>query len=309
MDIPRLMKGNFALQVFDAVIKTPKGINYESNTDETDNVTLLSMVNRWPIKSWFSLCARAIHQSNIIKRVAEKSSNLSFVQSKSDLNEVLKKQDDGEVVIAAIMSLEGLHALEAKQENLDRLFHAGFRMMGLVHFFDNAVGGSSSGVEKGGLTEFGMEIIKLMEKKKIIVDLAHSSPALIQDVLAIVTRPIIVSHTGVKGVHNSPRNLSDKEIKQIAAVDGLIGIGFWPEAVGGLHPSKIAMSIRYVVDLVGIEYVALGSDFDGAVTTSFDASQIIYVTEALVQEGFSEEEIIKIMGRNQIEFFLKNLPD
>ena len=309
VDIPRLVKGNFALQVFDAVIKTPEGINYQSNTDETDNVTLLAMVNRWPIKSWLSLCERAIHQSNIVKEAAKDSPNLTFVQTKSELQAVLDRQDEGEEVIAAIMSVEGLHALEAKQENLDRLIDAGYRQLGLVHFFDNAVGGSSAGVEKGGLTDFGREIIHRMEENKIIVDLAHSSPALIQDVLAIATRPVVVSHTGVNGAHESPRNLSDKEIEQIAAIDGLIGIGFWPEAVGGLHPSKIATSIRYVVDLVGIQYVALGSYFDGAVTTSFDASQMVFVTEALLQEGFSEEEIYKIMGGNQIEFFLKNLPE
>jgi len=309
VDIPRLVKGNFALQVFDAVIKTPSGMNYQSNTDETDDVTLLAMANRWPIKSWSSLCERAIHQSNIVKEAAEESPNLTFVQTKSELQAVLDRQDKGEEVVAAIMSVEGLHALEAKVENLDRLFDAGYRQLGLVHFFDNAVGGSSAGVEKGGLTEFGKEIILRMEEKKIIVDLAHSSPDLIQDVLAMATRPVVVSHTGVKGAHESPRNLSDREIKRIAAIDGLIGIGFWPEAAGGLHPSNIAKSIRYVVDLVGIEYVALGSDFDGAVTTSFDASQMVYLTEALLREGFSEEEIYKIMGGNQIEFFLKNLPE
>ncbi|MCP4457271.1 MAG: peptidase M19 [Cytophagales bacterium] len=309
VDIPRLVKGNFALQVFNAVIQTPRGMNYQSNTDETDNVTLLAMTNRWPIKSWSSLCERAIHQSNIVKEAAEVSPNLSLVQNQSELQAVLDGRDQGEEVIAAIMSIEGLHALEVKLENLDRLYEAGYRQLGLVHFFDNDIGGSSAGVAKGGLTEFGKEIIRRMEEKKIIIDLAHSSPALIQDVLSIATRPVVVSHTGVKGAHESPRNLLDKEIKQIAALDGLIGIGFWAEAVGGVHPSNVVKSIRYVVDLVGIQYVALGSDFDGAVTTSFDASQMVFLTEALLQEGFSEEDITKIMGGNQIAFFLKNLPE
>jgi microsomal dipeptidase-like Zn-dependent dipeptidase len=181
-------------------------------------------------------------------------------------------------------------------------------MMGLVHFFDNEVGGSSAGVEKGGLTDFGRRVVREMESRKIIIDLAHASEALFADVMKMATRPVIVSHTGVKGVNESPRNLSDAQIRQVAESGGLIGIGFWAEAAGGTHPQDIARAIRYTVDIAGIDHVALGSDFDGAVTTSFDASEIVYLTEALIREGFSDEDIKKIIGENQINFFLANLP-
>jgi microsomal dipeptidase-like Zn-dependent dipeptidase len=164
-------------------------------------------------------------------------------------------------------------------------------------------------LEKGGLTDFGRRIIREMNKQNIIIDLAHASPALIQDVINMSTKPVVVSHTGVQGTYNSPRNLSDEEIRMIAENGGLIGIGFWAEAVGSTHPSSIARAIRYTADLVGVEHVALGSDFDGAVTTAFDSSQIIYLTEALLREGFTSEQIRLIMGGNQIRFFLENLPE
>lgn len=309
VDIPRLLEGNYALQVFDAVIKTPKNQNYDANTGDTDNITTLAIANRWPPQTWFSLKERAIHQSNILKDAALSSSALEIIYNKADLRYFMSIRKSNSYKVGGILSIEGLHALEGDFDNLEILYNAGYRMMGLVHFFDNEVGGSSAGTDKGGLTDFGRRVVREMEKKKIIIDLAHASPALIRDVISIANRPLIVSHTGVKGTYNSPRNLSDEEIRLIANKGGLIGIGFWAEAVGSTRPQDIARAIRYVSDLVGIDHVALGSDFDGAVITSFDTANIIYLTEALLREGFLHEEIEKIMGGNQIRFFMENLPD
>lgn len=304
VDIPRLIEGNFTLQVFDAVIKTPKGINYEKNTGDTDNITLLAMVNRWPIKTWNSLLARALHQSDKLHKAAEFSdSKLRIIKSKSDLEKLLLKRDSSKQLIGGLLSIEGLHALEGKLENLEVLYNAGYRMMGLTHFFDNEVGGSSAGVEQGGLTEFGKEVIEKMNEMGIIIDLAHASPRLISDVLALSSSPIVVSHTGVKGIFDSPRNLSDDQLRAIKEKGGIIGIGFWNGALGeDISPGAIARAIRYTSNIVGVEHVGLGSDWDGATTTYFDASNISLLTQALVAENFSPEEIALIMGRNQIHF-------
>ncbi len=308
VDIPKLIEGGYAIQVFDAVIKTPKGLNYEANDDKTDNIRLVAMANRWPIRTWFSQYNRAIHQSNILHEAANASSELEIVKSASDLDYYMSLRKSNSYIIGGVLAIEGLHALEGKMENLEGLINAGYRIMGLVHFFDNEVGGSSAGVEQEGLTDFGIRVVRRMEQQNIIVDLAHSSPALFDDVLDMATRPVVVSHTGVNGVKNSPRNLSDQQIRRIGENGGLIGIGFWAEAAGSTHPTAIASSIRYVSDMIGVEHVALGSDYDGAVTVGFDSSQIIYLTEALIQEGFSDEEIQLIMGGNQIRFLRENLP-
>ncbi len=310
IDIPRLIEGNFTLQVFDAVIKTPRNMNYISNTGDTDNVTPLAIANRWPIKTWTSLYERAIYQSQRLYRAAERSEGrLRVITSRGDLKALLDLKEDPQVeVVGGMLSIEGLHALEGQLSNLEGLYNAGYRMMGLVHFFDNAVGGSSAGVDKGGLTPLGRQVVQKMNELGIIIDLAHASQQLIDDVLALSTQPCVVSHTGVVGTYESPRNLTDRHLDNIAAAGGMIGIGFWDGAVGSPLPRDIVKAMRYAVDRIGIDHVCLGSDWDGGTRTYFDAAHIWVLTRELKSSGFSEEEIRKIMGVNQIEFLLRELP-
>ena len=134
----------------------------------------------------------------------------------------------------------------------------------------------------------------------MIVDVAHASFATIDDVLAIATRPVVASHTGVRGVADNSRNLSDDHLRGIAATGGLIGIGFWPTACGGDDAEAIARSIKYATNVAGVEHVALGSDFDGGVQTPFDATGMVQVTDALLLAGFKDDEIAKVMGGNAI---------
>ncbi len=142
----------------------------------------------------------------------------------------------------------------------------------------------------------------------MIVDLAHASHATIRDVLAMARRPVVYSHGGVKATCDTNRNLTDAEIKGIAATGGVIGIGFWDAAVCAPTPQATARAMRHVRDLVGIEHVALGSDFDGAVTTGFDASGMAAVTQALMDQGFSDEEIRLAMGGNVVRLLEAGLP-
>jgi microsomal dipeptidase-like Zn-dependent dipeptidase len=147
-----------------------------------------------------------------------------------------------------------------------------------------------------------------MEELNMIVDLAHSSPKLMNDVLNITTRPVIVSHTGVKGVVNNNRNLSDQQIKKIAEKQGVIGIGYWQRAIGGNDAKAIVKSIRYVAELVGVEHVALGSDFDGSIRAPFDSTGVPEITEELLNQGFSHDDISLIMGGNVVKLLMKTLP-
>jgi microsomal dipeptidase-like Zn-dependent dipeptidase len=192
--------------------------------------------------------------------------------------------------------------------NLDRLIDAGFRMIGIAHFFDNEMGGSAHGVAKVGLTDKGRELVRRMQERSIFIDLAHSSPKVIDDVLSLATRPVIVSHTGVKAVCDNTRNLSDVQLKGVAQTGGLIGIGYWDTAVCGRDVKAIARAIRYTADLVGVDHVALGSDFDGSIESPFDTTGLVQITDELLQEKFSEAEIRKVMGENVIRVFQQYLP-
>jgi membrane dipeptidase len=310
VDVPRLTEGRFALQVFSTVTKTPRGMNYDRNTGDTDSITLLAMANAWPPKTWNSLAERALYQASLLQAAAERAPEaLVLVRRKADLTAVMEKRAAGSRIVAGILATEGAHPLEGNLDNLKRLHDAGFRMIGLHHFFDNELGGSLHGVSKGGLSPFGFQAVKAMEEMGIIIDLAHSSEQVVADVLEIATKPIVISHTGVRGTCKSPRNLSDESMKAIAAKGGLIGIGYWEGAVCDYTPTGVAKAIKYAVDLVGEDHVALGSDYDGSTTVKFDASESVALVDALLKAGLTEPQIRKVTGTNTIRFLQERLPD
>lgn len=140
------------------------------------------------------------------------------------------------------------------------------------------------------------------------LDLAHASKKTIQDVLAMATRPVIVSHTGVKGTCDNNRNLSDEQLRAIARTGGVIGIGYWSTATCGRDAKAIARAIRHAVSVAGIDHVGLGSDYDGAVDAPFDVAGLAELTDALLAAGFEEGEIRKIAGENVLRVFKANLP-
>jgi membrane dipeptidase len=312
IDLPRLAEGHVSLQVFAAVTKTPRDMNFEHNAGDTDNITLLAVASRWPPRTWNSLLERALYQSEKLhKEEAASGGALRIVRSRQELAAFLASEaptTPGRGRTAVLLALEGLHPLEGKLENVDKLYDAGFRMAGLTHFFDNELGGSAHGMEKGGLTSFGRDVVRRLEEKKMLVDLAHASPKVIDDVLAMAQRPVVVSHTGVQATCPGPRNLSDAHIRAIAAKGGLIGIGYFAGAVCEENPAAIVKAMRHVADLVGVQHVALGSDFDGATSTAFDTTGVILVTQALLDAGFSEADVAAIMGGNVQRLLLDQLP-
>jgi membrane dipeptidase len=309
VDVPRLIEGNVAVQGFTVVTKTPRNMNIENNTGDTDNITLLAFGQRWPLAAWTNLTERALYQARRLHAAATASNGqLVLLKTKDDVGRYLERRKTDQKIVAGFLGIEGAHALSGEVNNLHRLFDAGFRMIGIAHFFDNEMGGSAHGVEKIGLTDKGRELIERMEAGGVFVDLAHAAPRVIDEVLAMAARPVIVSHTGVKGTCDNTRNLSDDQLRRIAQTGGIVGIGFWDTAVCGRDAQAIARAIRYTGDLIGVDHVALGSDFDGAVETPFDTTGLVQITDALLQAGFSETEIRKIMGENVIRLLQSYLP-
>ena len=309
VDVPRLIDGRVAIQAFTIVTKVPRGLNIEKNDDRTDLVFWIAIAERWPIATWGSLKARTLYQAAKLDSAAARSNGtLTVIRTAADLTEYARRRSANPACTAGFLGIEGAQALEGDLNNIDVFFDHGIRMMAPTHFFDNDIGGSAHGLVKGGLTPKGVEMIKRMQAKSMIVDLAHASSAVIRDVLAISSKPVVVSHTGVKGTCDNTRNLSDAEIIGIAKTGGVIGIGYWEQAICGNDPKAIARAIRYVANLVGVDHVALGSDFDGAVTTPFDTTGTIAVTDALIEQGFSDDEIRLIMGGNALRVLGEGLP-
>lgn len=309
VDVPRLREGNVALQIFTVVTKTPRGLNIEKNDDQSDNITLLALAGRWPFATWRSLKQRALYQALRLSQMAARSEGkLVLIKTSGDLANFLRRREQDPTLVAAVLGIEGAHALDGDLANLDELFDAGFRMMAPTHFFDTHFGGSSSGITKSGLTTSGRELIKRMEAKGMLVDLAHASSQTMDEAIAMATRPVVISHTGVKGTCNNNRNLADEQIKAVARTGGVIGIGYWQTAICGEDAQAIARAIRYTVNLVGVKHVALGSDYDGAVAAPFDTSGLVQITDVLLGAGFNEEEIKLIMGGNVLRVLAENLP-
>lgn len=301
VDLPRLEEGNVALQLFSSVSKTPKGQNYDGNSDKTDNITLLAVAQMQPVKTWTSLLERSLyHAEKAMDAVRRSKGQLKLVSDDATLDGLLADRAGGKKEIGAMLTIEGLQNLEGKAGNLDKLYAAGFRMAGLTHFFDNELGGSMHGLKKGGLTPFGRQIVQAMEAKGMIVDVAHLSHKGVAEVLAMAKRPVVSSHGGVQATCKVNRNLTDEEIKGVAKTGGVVGIGYWDAAICDTSPRAAAKAMKHVRDLVGIQYVALGSDYDGATTVRFDTSNLVQVTQALLDEGFTPDEIRAVMGGNAL---------
>jgi microsomal dipeptidase-like Zn-dependent dipeptidase len=309
VDLPRLREGGVALQMFTAATRAPLAFDiHETDANGFDLLTIGFYAQRAPMAG-LGPRGRALHQAQqLAKLVTESDGGLRLVRTRSDLDAVLVAHREDNDVVGAIFGLEGAHALEGNLDNLSVLFDAGTRMIGLTHFFDNDFAGSAHGVDKGGLTELGRELVKRMEALGIAIDLAHLAPAAIDDVLAIASKPLLVSHTGVRATCDSPRNLSDDHIRAIADAGGAIGIGYFELATCGIDPAEIVAAMKHVVALVGDDHVALGSDYDGGTEVAFDTAQLRSLTQQMLDDGLPEQSIRKILGENAIRVLRQTLP-
>jgi microsomal dipeptidase-like Zn-dependent dipeptidase len=307
-DVPRLREGGVGLQVFAAVTQVPFDRSYAGTAGTSDQIPYLAAAQRWPVRTWTSRLERALYQARKLRRTVDRDDRLTLIRTRADLDRTLARRDDTPTVLGTLLAVEGLHALEGDAANVDTLIDAGYRMMSLTHLHDNALGGSNTGLAKGGLTDVGEAVLQRMTARNVIIDLAHASDTLIEDVLARTDAPVVVSHTGVRGTCDSPRNLSDRHLRLIAEQNGVIGVGIWERAVCGDTPAAAARAMRHVADRVGVEHVALGTDFDGTVSVPVDATGLPHLTEALLNEGFSPQEVEQIMGGNVVRLLRQTLP-
>jgi microsomal dipeptidase-like Zn-dependent dipeptidase len=309
VDLPRLREGGVALQMFTAATRAPFAFDiHETDASSFDILTLGFYAQRAPMAG-LGPRGRALHQARRLQELIDTSEGrLLPVRTRAELDAAIAAHREDDEVVGAIFGLEGAHALEGEIENLQVLFDAGVRMIGLTHFFDNELAGSAHGIQKGGLTNLGQELVTRMEAMGVAVDLAHLSPAAIDDVLAIAKKPPLVSHTGVRATCDSPRNLSDEHIRAIADAGGVIGIGYFELAICDIDPAAVVAAMKHVIDLVGDEHVALGSDYDGGTEVAFDTSQLRALTQQMLDDGLPEASIRKILGENAIRVLRRTLP-
>lgn len=309
VDIPRLIEGNVAIQMFTAVTKSPAAQNYDGNdTDAFDNITPLIMAQLWPMRTWTSLAERALYQAEKLSQAQLAApESLKIIRTIDDLEEVLGRRAAGEKIVGGMLGIEGAHPLEGDMANLLRLESAGYRLVALQHFFDNELGGSLHGRTDAGLTEFGREVVAEVERRGLILDVAHSSEQTVEDVLDMIDMPIVLSHSGIRSVCDVKRNIPVNLMQRIAATGGVIGIGYWQEVTCDNSPAGVARSILAATNELGGDAVSLGSDFDGSVGTTFDTSELAAITQELLNLGMDDSQIRKVMGENMLRVIRSRL--
>lgn len=310
VDLPRLQAGNVAFQVFGVVTHFSLGKRDVHAQDDFDLIGPLGWVQGWPPPARHSLLARALYQAERLAGFAARSGGqLRLVGTQAELDRFLADRADDPMLTAAFLGLEGVHALEGDLDNLERLFRAGFRMLGLTHFFDNQAGGSSSGVDRGGLTDWGRALVEKAQSLGIIVDLAHASPQLIDDVLEMPGPPPLVSHGGVHGACGFKRNLDDARIRKIAERGGLVGVALFERLICGSSVTDAARSVKYLAENFGPGVAALGSDFDGAVRSPVDSGGLPLLTDALLAQGVNGDALAGFYGGNFLRLLGATLPE
>ncbi|MFS8525266.1 MAG: dipeptidase [Limnochordales bacterium] len=213
--------------------------------------------------------------------------------------------------IGVLLSIEDGAALEGSLSALRAFYRLGVRAMGLTWNGRNELGegvGAAKGAG-GGLTAFGRDVVREMNRLGMIVDVSHLSEAGFWDVLEISDAPVIASHSNAKAVCDHRRNLTDRQIKALADAGGVMGINFCPPFLadgGRASVEDIVRHVDHIVDLVGPGHVGLGSDFDGISSTpegAEDVARLPAVTEALAARGYGDEEIRAILGGNFLRVF------
>ncbi|MCG6959426.1 dipeptidase [bacterium BMS3Abin03] len=270
--------------------------------------------------------------------------------------ELIKRINDGK--FCGLMGAEGGNIIEGSMDNLETIYSRGVKYLGLTWNTSNAIGVSAKDEtqrgKKGGLTEFGIEVVKKMNELGMMIDVSHLGETAFWDVVNTSKDPIIASHSCVYTLSPLYRNLKDDQIKAIAESGGIICVNFYsrfldPNAntrqINAIHKKyKSALKpleekygddligfneeryqyltenytdrgvpidvlidhIDYIVKLVGIDYVGLGSDFDGGISTPnelYDATCYPVITKKLVERGYSEQDIRKILGLNFLRVF------
>jgi membrane dipeptidase len=274
VDLPRMREGGMSAQFF-------------------------SMVSL-PLADRVKGMARVIHEQidNLESQMSNKPGTLRLVKN---AGEVAASNAMGE--IAALLGIEGAHALEGDLENVRVFARRGVRYIGLLHFTANEAGfpAYGKGRSDGGLTPWGCRLVEACEDSGVLVDLAHVNRQGFLDACSVARKPPIVSHTGVLGAFEHWRNIDDAQLRAVADKGGVVGVIFCPRYVGGEGLDPVIAHLKHIVNVVGEDAAALGSDWDGFIVPTKalkDPRGLPLLTDAMLDAGFSRGAVGKILHDN-----------
>ncbi len=239
------------------------------------------------------------------EEVTANADDLCIARKASD---ILEAKASGK--LAAILVIENSEAVERSLNILRSLYLLGVRSIGLTHNLNTWVStGNDEEDMGGGLTRFGMALVKEMNRLGMLVDVSHISERGFWDVLEISDSPVIASHSNCKTLCRHSRNLSNEQLKALSVNGGVVGITFVPGflTIDGWQKmpplAQLLNHIAYAIDIAGIDHVGIGSDFDGGGDLLKDASEFIKIAEGLSERGYSDADIRKVLGENHLRVF------
>jgi len=308
LDFPRMLEGNCAVQHFLTVTEFPRRIDGDNLTDVSDRLTMLGIIEQWPLAAVTDQAARALYLGGKLKRYcASTGGAVRFVETAAELSRALDDRRADPNVRAALLGLESSLGTKYSLDNIRRLYTAGYRSSQLCHFTDTPFAAAATGMSKGGLTPLGRDAVALMNELGMIVDLAHAAPRVIEDVLAYTKRAPFFSHTGAGVMSSDPKCQPDELLRAVVDRGGVVGLCFVADYVGGSRLDDVARSLDHLFRVLGPNGIALGSGFD-SFTIPIAVDQLPYLTQALLSSGLDGAAIKAIMGENAIRFLLRELP-
>ncbi|MDA8096187.1 MAG: dipeptidase [Clostridia bacterium] len=271
LDLPRLKKGGVKVQFFAAFIHPDLGMKGVTR--------VLELVD-------------AFHAF---------TRSTDGIRAAYGYQDILQFNEDGD--IGAILTVEGGEALGESLGVLRMLHRLGVRVLTLTWNVRNALGDGVLEGEDRGLTGFGVEVVREMNRLGMIVDVSHLGPFSLNGVLDVSERPVLASHSNCHALCPHPRNLTDDQITAIAAPGGVIGATFVPTMVSRTDPSleRLLEHVDHLVRVGGIDCVAIGSDFDGFngfLPGLKDAGEMGNLTTGLLERGYNEYQVEKVLGGN-----------
>lgn len=225
-------------------------------------------------------------------------------------SDVRRAKDEGRV--ALILGMEGAEGLGGSLAALRTFHRLGLRVLGVTWNRRNeAADGMGEEATGGGLTRFGRDLVAACDDLGILLDLSHLAPRGVDDVLQIAERPVVATHANARGLHDHPRNLSDRQLDAIASTGGVIGVVAVPPFLGRYETVAPADAwfdhLDYIVARVGVDHVGIGMDFDGVGAMRTEGLETVAelpaITRGLLERGYEPSDVTKILGGNFLRVF------